>query len=922
MRFADLLKIMIKKLKRLKKFLPRREGPLYKQIFAWAVTVLVGIFLLAMISFVTLIAFLSILLPDVSKLDNLRAAESTEIFDKDGKLLYTIHGDENREKIDYTDISEYVIDATVAIEDSDFWDHKGFDLSGLAVGLMHEIFGVGTSRGGSTITQQYVKNALLSPERSYLRKAKELILAIRMERVYSKEEILGLYLNRIPYGNNAYGIQKASEVYFDKSAKDLDLSESVVLASLPQAPSKYNPYGDNKFSHLLKDFSKEELFIRNIDEEKDLQIEEYIRGLIGQFIDLGDKKIYIAGRTDLVLKRMFDLEMITAEQRQSALDEIQKIQFTPYKETITAPHFVLYIKQVLESKYGKDVVESGGLKVYTTLDSELQEYAEQVATEQGEANQKNYGADNMAILAVNVKDGSVLAMVGSRDYNNDDIDGKVNVVFRPRQPGSSFKPIVYAQAFYNGYAPASVTYDIPTRIGYDRPQDYDGKWMGQISLRKALGQSRNIPAIQAYFLAQEQGPIIDLAQQMGVTTLDKTRSYGYPLALGSGEVPLAEMVTAYATFANGGKKPDLNSILKVENSNGDVLEEWKPKEFKEVLDPQIAYLINNILSDRSVAIGPAMFVDGKINAAKTGTSTKQNKKDARAAGESVRPSDNWTLGYTPSVAVGVWVGNTDGTGLNYNGEAYYSAAPVFKKVMTKALEGKPSEEFQMPEGIKTVQVSKASGKLPGPNTPSDMVVSDVFTSFSVPTEVDNGFYTVKIDKVSGLLATEYTPPDAVETVTFQNYQPIAPLLNWANEIRDYYVGLGKDSPDAQVSGSVRIGVPPTEYDNVHTADTLKNVPSINIITPISQSILPLGGIIVEIDLKALNGVDRVEYYMDDDLKYTSSGDPYFGYMNLNKFIGEDGSKHLIVAKVIDKLGYASQSAIEIKISYEKSSEEQ
>lgn len=911
---------MTGKLKKLKKFLPRSEGPVYKRILLWAGTILVGLFLFAVISLAGLIAVLSIWLPDVSKLDNLKAAESTEIFDNSGKLLYTIHGDENRERVDYENISKYVIDATVAIEDSDFWNHKGFDLSGMAVGVLHELFGIGSPRGGSTITQQYVKNALLSPEHSYLRKLKELILAIRLERVYTKKEILGLYLNRIPYGNNSYGIQKASEVYFGKNAKDLDLAESVILASLPQAPSKYNPYGDNKYSHLLKEFSDEELFIRRIKKESDLQTEEYIRGLIGQFIDTGNgEKIYIAGRTDLTLKRMFDLGMITAEQRQSALDEIQIVQFNQYKETITAPHFVLYVKQELEDKYTKDIVEGGGLKVYTTLDSGLQEYAETVATEQGEANQKTYNANNMAILAVNVKDGAVLAMVGSRDYYNDDIDGKVNVVLRPRQPGSSFKPIVYAQAFYNGYTPASVTYDIPTKLGSDRPQDYDGKWLGQLSLRKALGQSRNIPAVQAYFLAKEQGPIIDLAQKMGVTTLDKNRSYGYPLALGAGEVSLFEMVTAYSTFATGGKRPELNSILKVVNSNGDILEEWKPKEFEQVLDPQIAYLINNVLSDRSVAIGGAMFVDGKINAAKTGTSTKQNKKEAREAGEAVRPSDNWTLGYTPSVAVGVWVGNTDGSGLNYNGEAYYSAAPVFKKILTKALEGMPSEDFKAPEGIKTVQVSKASGKLPGPTTPSDMIVSEIFPSFSVPTEIDNSFYTVKIDKVSGLLATEYTPPDAVETVTYQNYQPIAPLFNWANEIKEYYGGIGKDSIENQ--GLIRIGVPPTEYDNVHTAETIKNLPSISVISPVSQSVLYLGGIVVEVNLKAMNGVSRVEYYIDDDLKYTSTAEPYFGYINLNKFLGEDGSRHLVVAKVIDKLGYAAQSAVEIKMSYEKSAED-
>ncbi len=892
----------------IRRFLPKKEYALYKKVGLWAVITGIGLSIFGAICVATLFVVLSIGLPDVAKLDNLNAAQSTEIFDREGNLLYTIHGEENREYAPYEAISEELINATVALEDSAFWEHGGFDIWALGKVALHEIFGIGVQRGGSTITQQYIKNTFLSAERSYIRKVKELILALRLERAYGKEDILELYLNRIPYGNNAYGAQKASEIYFNKDARDLTLAEASILASLPQAPSRYNPYGNNKYSHLLKEFSEDELFYRDIETEYDLEIEEYARGLIGRHVDIGNgDKIYIAGRTDIALKMMNELDMISKDERQDALNELQTMEFNEYQEPISHPHFVLYIKQILEDKYGKDVVEQGGLKVYTTINPELQEYAEEVALTKGEYNESVYGASNLAIFTIDAKTGEILAMVGSRDYFNEEIDGNVNVVMRPRQPGSSFKPIVYAQAFYNGYAPGSAIYDVPTKLGSDRPQNYDGEWKAQMTVREALGQSRNIPAIKAYFLAGEQDAIIDLSEKIGITTLDKSHSYGYPLALGAGEVPLYEMVSAYATFANGGKKPEITGILKVENANGDVLEEWRQKEFDEVLDPQIAFLINDILSDQAASVGPGLFVNGKVNAAKTGTSTKENKK--ASGGSSVLPSDTWTIGYSPTIVTGVWAGNADGVGLKYNANGYDTAAPIFKAVMTKALEGQAAEPFPEPDGIKRVKVSKASGKLPGSETPAGMIVTEIFPSFAVPDEVERLFFTVKIDKVSGLLATEFTPEDAIEEVTYQNYIPIANMLNWANEIKEYYK---EHSEKEDQSGSVRIGLPPTEYDNIHTADSSAKAPNISIVGPSSNSKLGQGHFEVELELSVPNGVETVEFYMDEKLEYSTSVAPYTGHLNVSRFMA-DGSRHLIVAKVVDKLGYSSQSAIEIKV---------
>ncbi|MBT3704664.1 hypothetical protein HOG17_02690 [Candidatus Peregrinibacteria bacterium] len=896
----------------LRHHVPGSEEHLGKRIAFWILAIGLSLGLLGLITLVALIGIISITLPDISDLESLSAAQSTEIYDRDENLLYTVHGEENREFVPLEEISQNLIDATISIEDDEFYSHSGFDIPALIKVALYEIFGIGTQRGGSTITQQYIKNAFLSTERSYVRKLKELILSLRLEREYEKDKILELYLNRIPYGNNAYGTQKAAEIYFGKDAKDLTLGESAILAALPQAPSRYNPFGDNKYSHLLKEFTEEELFLRKVESESDLETEEYIRGCIGQHIELPDgTKIYITGRSDLVLSRMETLGRITSEERQDAVNEIQSIEFNEYRETIAHPHFVLYIKAYLEDKYGKDVVETGGLKVYTTLDPELQEHAEEVALTKGEYNESAYGANNTAVLTANAKTGEILAMVGSRDYYNEDIDGNVNVVTRARQPGSSFKPIVYAQAFYNGYGPASVIYDVPTKFGQDEPQNYDGEFKGQISIRQALGQSRNIPAIKTYFLAGSQDYIIDLAEKLGITSLNKAHSYGYPLALGAGEVPLIEMVTAFSTFANEGKKPDLTPIIRIENGNGDIIEEYEEKEFDEVLDPQIAFLISHIMSDESVKIGGNLSLDGFTVAAKTGTSTKENKKEASG---SVAPADGWVIGYTPTIVTGVWIGNTDGSSLSYNANGHDSAGPIFKSVMYKALEGRQNEAFVEPDGIQHVSIATTSGLLPSSNTPAAFIKEEVFANFAVPTEIDNSFNLVKIDSISGKLATQYTPEATVKEVLYINHQPIAAYAKWARAIIDWYSVKGADELPANLGGmNVSFGLPPTELDDIHTAETIDSQPEIEITDPSPNSqILRNENFQVEVQYDAPNGVSKIEFYIDDDLKYTARSAPFVGSLKFPKYVTQ-GTRHIITARITDTLGFVSESVIEVKI---------
>lgn len=874
--------------KRMKKFS-------LKKAILWFFLSIFSLFALGLLAGTIIVSIVGSSLTDVSNIDNLFLAQSTTIYDRNGNTLYIKHGGENRKYVTIDEISEDVVKATIAMEDDQFWVHPGFDVFGIVKAGMYEFFGVGARRGGSTITQQYVKYAFLSLERTYTRKLKELILAIRLEKAYDKNKIIELYLNKIPYGNNAYGVQKAAKVYFAKDAKDLSLAESTILAAIIQAPSYYNPYGENRNSKLK--ISPEVALEKGITSESDLEQTEFKRGLVGQYIELSPgNKFYLQGRSDLVLKRLRDLNWITEEEKKKAWSDLQKIEFKRVDGPFNHPHIVFHVLAELEEKYGKEIVEQGGLEVYTTIDADLQEEADRIIKEGTEANIKRFNANNASLVAVDNETGDLLAMVGSSDYFNKEIDGEVNIALSYKQPGSSFKPFVYAQSFYNKFAPASVIYDVPTSFGGTKVvQNYDGKFMGPISIRKALGQSRNIPAIKAYFLAGEKDPILNLTQSMGINYQDTSIDYGWPLALGSAEVRLYDMVQAYSVFANNGKKKKINFITRITNSRGDILEEViDDEEEEEVLDPQIAYLINHILSDTSVRIGPKLTVPGFVNAAKTGTSTKDHPTN-----RNIRiPSNLWTVGYTPDITTGVWVGNANDRksgNLKASANGYDGAAGIWQKFMIAAHKGRKSREFPRPEGIKVVAVSSASGKLPSSET--EGVVEDLFASFSVPTEKDQSFITKRIDIPTGKLATPDCSGDVVEERTFRNHQAIDPSRkNWVAGIRRW-------------AGTGESGAPPPEGDY---ACSENDRPEIFITSPSTFSRLKPGNIDVKVDVNAPLGVDRIEYFLNSEPVFTSSEWPYTGVVRLNKTFAP-GSKHLIVAKLYDLSGLSSQSVVEFTI---------
>lgn len=752
----------------------------------------------------TAFAYYSKDLPTPGKLADLKVAQSTQILDRNGKLLYEIHGTQNRTIVTLDKIPKIAQQATLAAEDANFYKEPGFNIQGIIRSAFIDIFSTHSlTNGGSTITQQFVKNALLTSDKSFTRKFKELILSIEMESRFSKDDILTMYLNQIPYGSGAYGIQTASQTFFSKDAKDLDLAQSSVLAAMLNAPTHYSPYGSHK------------------DE-------------------LIDRQHYI-------LDRMVDLKMVSKEDADNA--KAEELTFAEPTQGILAPHFSLYVKELLVDKYGEKSVEEGGLKVTTTLDYDLQQKAEKAIAD----NEKHYqanGASNAALVAMDPKTGQILAMVGSHDYFDTDHDGNVNVALAERQPGSSFKPLVYATAFKNKYNPATTLWDVPTDFGNYKPQNYDGSFHGPVSMRFALQNSLNIPAVKTLALVGVPAAL-QTAHDMGITSLnDDPSRYGLSLVLGGGEVRLLDMVNAYSTFANQGITRDSTPILKIEDSTGKVLEQFDDNRGKhQSLDPQVAYEMSNVLSDnnaRATVFGtrsPLFFADRPV-AAKTGTTN-----DFR---------DGWTIGYTPSLAAGVWVGNNDNHSLKTGADGVVVAAPIFHAFVAAALSGKPAEQFTQPAGIKTVTVDKFSNLLPSDGSPE--TVTDIFTSWQVPKDHDNIHVKVKVNKLTGQLATEFTPPELTEERTYTNLHSEMPNnASWEGPVIAY----------AQ-SHNITVSNPPTDTDSMYTETSR---PTVSITSP-SDNQTVSGSFTIAATVGGTIPLKRVEAYLDGNLINSATAAPY------------------------------------------------
>ena len=593
-------------------------------------------------------------LPDLNNFENRVVSESTKIYDRTGKVvLFDVHGNVRRTVVSLDQISDYVKWATIAIEDQNFYTHHGVEPKAILRAILTNIKdgNLLTGQGGSTITQQVIKNALLTSDKKISRKIKEWVLAPRLESKMTKDQILELYLNEVPYGGTVYGVQEAARRFFGKDAKDLTLVESAYVAALPQAPTYFSPYGSHKD-----------------DLEK---------------------------RKNKVLKGMYDLNFITKNEYEEAIKT--EVSFQKQEDYgIKAPHFVMYVRELIEEKYGADAVEKEGLKVITTLDWELQQQAEEIVKKWALINKTKFDAENAAIVTIDPNTGQILTMVGSRDYFDEEIDGNFNITTASRQPGSSIKPIIYAEAFNKGYRPETVVFDLPTEFSTTcysggncySPQNYDDKFVGPISFRNALGQSRNIPAVKALYLAGIEDSLT-LAKQMGLETLTNAKQYGLTLVLGGGEVRPLDMAGAYSVFAADGIKHPTSGVLQVEDNKGKVLEKFETKEYR-VLPEQTARLISSVLSDnvaRTPLYGsnsPLYFGDIDV-AAKTGTTN-----DYR---------DTWIIGYTPNITVAAWAGNNDNRSIVKSQGSGMVIAPMWNEFMQKAIAKYPASSFIDPQPI-------------------------------------------------------------------------------------------------------------------------------------------------------------------------------------------------------------------------------
>lgn len=761
-------------------------------------------------------------LPDIASLEERKISESTKIYDRTGAiLLYDLHAGEKRTVIPYSEISRNVKNATIAIEDSEFWQHKGIRVKAIFRAVLTNFFqgNLLGGQGGSTITQQVVKNSLLTKEKKISRKLKEWVLARRLEQVLSKEEILSLYLNEIPYGGTLYGVEEASRAFFGKSASDITVAEAAYLAAIPNAPTYYSPYGNHK------------------DE--------------------------LAERKNLVLRRMLENKFIMDEEYESA--KAEKVVFmADATRGILAPHFVMFVRQYLEEKYSKEALREGGFRILTTLDMDLQKAGEEILKKHALSNKEKFDAENAALVAVDPKTGHILAMVGSRDYFDKEIDGNFNATIAFRQPGSAIKPFVYAKAIEKGFTPDTVVFDLLTEFssqcnpdgtapeGVDlevcyRPENYDGKYQGPITFRNALAQSVNVPAIQVLYLAGLRESI-RLAKDMGITTLNEPDRYGLTLVLGGGEVKLLDITGAYATFAAEGVRREPSPILRIER-DGAVLEEWRDRG-EEVLDRNVALTITDILSDnkaRTPAFSAAspMYFPGRDVAAKTGTTNDYH--------------DAWILGYTPTIAVGAWAGNNDNRPMQKKVAAYI-VAPLWNEFMKVALQKMPPERFAAP-------AEEDRSSLPP-------IVRGIW----------QGNRTYLVDKLSGKRATEYTPPEFREE---RAVREVHSILYWVDKDNPRIARATPPIDDPQFERweyAVRAWaasqglfdetdtIVPLEFDSTHTADA---VPTVAFIVPLAGSTVSKNALFTAfVSVNSRYPVAKVNFFVNNVFVGSSSAAPW------------------------------------------------
>jgi membrane peptidoglycan carboxypeptidase len=875
--------------------------------------------------------FLWVTLPDITDPHNLTAAQSSVIVDRKGVELYRLYRDEDRIFVPGEQIPQDLKDAVVAIEDARFYDRGCLDVRAIA----RAVFSLGHGGGASTLTRQLARNALdLKQENIINRKAKELILGCQLEHRYSKQDLLNLYLNWIPFGKNAYGVALASKTYFNTDAKDLTLAQSAVLAALPQAPTYYSPYGKHVRT-TVSDSAYKKILAGKITSASQLRDSDVVIGLLGNFVGTGATTFYVGGRTDQVLRNMQDLGYIKEADRLSAQKELETITFHQSREDIRAPHFVLWVKdqvqQLLAGGAEDGILDQGGLTIETTLDWDMQQAAEKAIVAKKDAIAKVYSAHNIALVSVEAGTNRILAYVGNTDYNDETSAGKVDMARAPRQPGSSFKPLVYGAAFEKGYSPSTVLYDVQTKIGTDTPQDFDGTFWGAVNIRRALAGSRNIPAAKAFFLAGGESTVLEFASRLGATAPSDQKkklsgtgagfAYGWPLALGAGETPLVQMVQAYATYAAGGVYQPVTSILRIKDRRGNILYDASQQpQGSQVVDPRVAYMITSILSDVSARPNAywqqILTVPGFQAAAKTGTSNKCMERGDSGDCKDRKPSDLWTMGYTPDIVTGIWVGNADSKPLAEKAEALTIASPIWQDYMIRAhkLLKDPKVNFDVPQGIVQAQISTLSGELPTECTPVDDRKSDVFLQEHAPTLQDPACVQLLVDKVTGLLASDSCPAQAAQLQSFFDPKGVA-AENGPHPWQSTLPTSG--------TGSFPLPLAPTQKCDPSLTPGRFEKPTVHILTPQSGERLSYPAFKSSIQIDAKAAITHVQYFVDDKPLRSIDASPTAPLPNLSTPLEESirvprsierSGTHRLKVTVTDQ--YFNETQDEVSFSFE------
>lgn len=902
-------------------------------------------------------------LPDISKIENIAFSQATQITDRNGVVLYKMF-QENRDYVPFEQINQNMINAIIAVEDQDFWNNNGIDYLGMVRAGFSSIMKGNITQGGSTITQQLIKNLLLTRDRTITRKLKEIVLTSKIDNVIEneilkknpdisstelqrkmKEKIIELYLNYIFLGNNNYGVEAASKAYFWTSANNLSILQASIVASLPKAPSLYDPYKnkDILMGALTISSNGTEIDVDtgiqneviatinnninsiNLDIRKDNEaFLKFIKGITSFDIPFSGKTYsvtYTPWRKDLSLTRMFEEGYINQQQLKQAFTEGLTTTFQRNRASIKAPHFVFWIIDELKKKYDEETLLKGGLIVKTTLDYSLQQMAEESIKENLQ-NFNEYWANNTALIYTDSKNGDVLSYVGSIDYDNDKINGKFDVVQGLRQPGSSIKPLVYSYGFMKlNIAEDTPIYDIPFKVGKDEPNNNDGTFEGLLPLKKALWHSRNIPAIKMYFGVGEEKTLKPFFKDLGISTLDDNREYGYPLALGAGEVKMLELANAYMHLSALGKPAKIDPILEIRSNDGSILYQKKIEIQKQVIPSGVGYIMWDILSNMENL--PATWV-GNFTISGLKFASKSGTSDMKLEDGTQRPRDGWLAVYTPSKVALFWWGNSNGAPMKPNAYGGWLNGRIWRTFFRKMIKSWVlKNENISPVEVKNVSISKISGRIPSDDTPAEMIVNSTAYLQTVPNMVDPKVRYVEIDKICGWKKSDTTPmSDIVKgyVITPTSFMPNNMDLDdikqrWSQSAKKVTNTTGEDTLTGKIIYNFRniFIEEPQEVCKERVVQEDTSI-QINILKPASDSKVSRD-FSLRYQAKANNTIRYIRVLLNDyqiaEFGYNKSD--ITDIKNLKAFSGvKDGANYLTVSVVDDK-GFSNKTVVPVTI---------